>query len=77
MAQLEAFVSLGRERVCPKEFLMPKLKVAVLIMAKLTVAVISRRRPQKSNNTCSGKTHQVFGLNFWVARVRRSSECVA
>lgn len=78
VAQLEAFVSLGRERVCPKEFLMPKFKVAILIKAKLTVAVISRRRSQKSNNTCSGKMHQVFGLNFWaMARVRGSSKCVA
>ena len=46
VAQLEAFVSLGRERVCPKEFLMPKLKVAVLIMAKFTVASLAGVGPR-------------------------------
>lgn len=61
VAQLEAFVSLGRERVCPKEFLMPKLKDAILIKAKLTVAVISRRRPQKSNNQTSSVWAKLLG----------------
>lgn len=41
VVQLEAFISQYRERVCPKEFLVPKLKGTVLIKAKPTMTSLS------------------------------------